>query len=129
LLVRWKQVGSSEPQLQQPDKSKDDDTDNIAKARWQDVRGEEGNSGRQWGMCTIRCMYREQVDGPGGYDDTAMAVEQPSRAAKVFSSNRVRPRAARDPEAPAGMPKGQGRRRKEGGIGTAMRSSTSMLAG
>lgn len=74
-------------------------------------------------------MYREQVDGPGGYDDTAMAVEQPSRAWRVFSSNRGRPRAARDPEAPAGMPKGQGRRRKEGGIGTAMRSGTSMLAG
>ena len=31
-------------------------------------------------MCTIGCMYQEQVDGPGGYDDTAMAVEQPSRA-------------------------------------------------
>jgi len=123
------ETGSSEPQLQQPDKSKDDDRDNIAKACWQDVRGDKGNSGRQWGMCTIGCMYREQVDGPGGYDDTAMAVEQPSRAARVFSSNRVRPRAARDPEAPAGMPKGQGRRRKEGGIGTAMRSSTSMLAG
>ena len=69
---------SSEPQLQQPDKSKDDDRDNIAKTSWQDVRGE--CSGRQWGMCTIGCMYREQVDGPGGYDDTAMAVEQPSRA-------------------------------------------------
>ena len=41
----------------------------------------------------------------------------------------VRPRAATDPEAPAGMPKGQGRRREEGGIGTAMRSNTSMLDG
>jgi hypothetical protein len=82
------------------------------------------------GVCTIGCMYREQVDGPGGYDDTAMAVEQPtSRPAKVFSSKRVRPRAARDPEAPAGLPKGQGRRRKEGGNGSAMRSSTPMLAG
>ena len=69
------ETGSSEPQLQQPDKSRDDDRNNIAKARWQDDRGEEGNAGRQWGMCTIGCMYREQVDGPGGYDDTATAVE------------------------------------------------------
>ena len=69
---------SSEPQLQRPDKSRDDDRDNIAKTSWQDVRGE--CSSRQWGMCTIACMYREQIDGPGGYDDTAMAVEQPSRA-------------------------------------------------
>jgi len=33
---------SSKPQLQRPDKSKDDDRDNIAKARGQDVRGEDG---------------------------------------------------------------------------------------
>lgn len=48
---------SSEPQLQQPDKSKDDDRDNIAKASWQDVRGERvpkvGSGGcARSGACT-----------------------------------------------------------------------------
>jgi hypothetical protein len=84
---------SSEPQLQRPDKSRDDDRDNIAKTSWQDVRGE--CSGRQWGMCTIGCMYREQVDGPGGYDDTAMAVEQPSRASEVQQQQSTSPRRSR----------------------------------
>lgn len=48
-VVGTMETGSAEPQLQQPGKSKDDDRDNIAKARGQDVRGEEGKSGRQWG--------------------------------------------------------------------------------
>ena len=46
-------------------------------------------------MCTIGCMYREQVDGPGGYDDTAMAVEQPSRASEVQQQQRTSPRRSR----------------------------------
>ena len=65
-------------------------------------------------------------------DDTAMAVEQGRHTFVQQQQQYVpapRPRTRTDPEAHAGMPKGQDRRRKEGGIGSAMRSSTSMLAG
>jgi len=69
-------------------------------------------------MCTIGCMYREQVHS--GYDDTAMAVEQ--RRQKKKQQQYV----------PAPRPiqnrlllvcQNSKRRRKEGGIGTAMRSA------
>jgi hypothetical protein len=89
-------TSSSEPQLQCPDK-REDDRDNIAKPA-----GRTSGEDRQWGMCTIGCMYRVKVDS--GYNDTAMAVEQ--RRQKKKQPATVRPRAATDPEPPpAGMPK------------------------
>jgi len=76
---------SSEPQLQWPDESKDD-RDNIAKPA-----GRTSGESRQWGMCTIGCMYREEVDG--GYDDTAMAVEQRRQKSSSSSTSPRRDRS------------------------------------
>jgi hypothetical protein len=70
-------------------------------------------------MCTIGCMYLEHVDGRWlrqyryGQRWRWSSVERPEQQQHLLP-------AATDPEPPAGMPKGQGRRRKEGGIGTAM---------
>jgi hypothetical protein len=104
---------SSEPQLQWPDK-REDDRDNIAKSA---VR-KSGESERwQREICAIGCMYLEHVDGRwlrrhrygGGAGQSKTKQQQ----------QHFRPRRDRS-RTPAGMPKGQGRRRKEGGIGTAM---------
>jgi hypothetical protein len=105
---------SSEPQLQWPDK-REDDRDNIAKSA---VR-KSGESERwQREICAIGCMYLEHVDGRwlrrhrygGGAGQSKTKQQQ---------QQHFRPRRDRS-RTPAGMPKGQGRRRKEGGIGTAM---------
>jgi len=87
-------LGSSEPQLQRPNKSKDD-TENIAKPSWQDVRGDTSTSGRQWGMCTIGCMYREQVDR-GRLRTTPLWRWSRADIRSSSSSNSTSPR--RDPE-------------------------------
>jgi hypothetical protein len=108
-------TSSSEPQLRWPDK-REDDRDNIAKAAGRpsgererevavgDVHDRVHVPGAcRWSMATLTPLW------------ATMAVEQ----RKKQQQQHLLP-AATDPEPPAGMPKGQGRRRKEGGIGTAM---------
>ena len=54
---------SSEPQLQRPDKSKDDDGENIAKACWQDVRGEDGRQAVGGCARSDACTGSKYTDG------------------------------------------------------------------
>jgi hypothetical protein len=61
-------TSESEPQLLRL-VEKEDDSKNTAKATSR-MPGEISLGSRQWGMCTIGCMYRRVVGG--GCDDTAM---------------------------------------------------------